>query len=434
MVTVLVQGAVRAAFVADAEVDSSVLIGGGIGVIASSKAYGVLNSSFPKNLLVIVGKYDVLFNLTELTNSELPPAFGAQEEVVPSFLYGNLSFGNARKLVVPLTTHLFEPVNPLVVSEIVWWMRSSFTAEDLVAQNNLNQTYLQRDAAVLISFASFLMIVLFAFDLIACKIGLELKDKAVNAEKAVFGEWKTLLFWAVIELALLLPMFSFGFAVSFPPLVFGASVAWWVISVGAVGLLLWAGLLTRFSKAKFNLRNNFRIRFDKKYLILILSLIVFMVAVVTLSEHTFNINFKIVTPILRSFTSVNRIIVFFEFLPFFLTYFLAEGFYLRGFSCLSKVRSKFLSGLLSCFKVAFGKVSPFIFMLCMQYLPAVLLGIWLFPSFVGFLLDFFWLITPIFFITTACSWWFYRKTGNLWTGAVFNSLVMAWVASTVFPF
>ena len=59
-------GAIRAAAAEDGHIDAVVLIAGGLGDVAQGPEYGTLNSTFPKNLLVVVGKYDVLFNLTEL--------------------------------------------------------------------------------------------------------------------------------------------------------------------------------------------------------------------------------------------------------------------------------------------------------------------------------------------------------------------------------
>jgi dienelactone hydrolase len=120
-------GAVRATFVEDSRILASVLVAGGVGNVSEGPAYGILTPSFPKNLLVIVGKYDVLFNLTQLEAEELPPVFGTQERVVPLVLYGSFSSQTARKLVVPATTHLFEPLDSGVVSEIVVWMERSFT-------------------------------------------------------------------------------------------------------------------------------------------------------------------------------------------------------------------------------------------------------------------------------------------------------------------
>ena len=82
----------------------------------------------------------------------------------------------------------------------------------------------------------------------------------------------------------------------------------------------------------------------------------------------------------------------------------------------------------------FGKTAPFIALLSLHYIVRIMFGIWILPSFAGFLLEFLWLILPIFAITTVFSSMFYKRTENIFPGALFNSLLMAWVASVVFPF
>jgi len=49
-------------------------------------------------------------------------------------------------------------------------------------------------------------------------------------------------------------------------------------------------------------------------------------------------------------------------------------------------------------------------------------------------MEFLVLIIPIFAITITVSWWFYNKTQRIGYGAVFNVLLMSWVASVIFPF
>ncbi len=89
-------GAVRAAAAEDGQIEAVVLIAGGLGDVAQGPEYGTLNSTFPKNLLVIVGKYDVLFNLTDLAAKVLPSAFGTNQTVVPNVLYGGFESQTAR--------------------------------------------------------------------------------------------------------------------------------------------------------------------------------------------------------------------------------------------------------------------------------------------------------------------------------------------------
>jgi len=428
-------GAVRATFAADGGIGASVLIAGGLGEMSEGPAYGVLNSTFPKNLLVIVGKYDVLFNLAQLEVEELPSAFGTHEEVVPGVVYGSFSSQTARKLVTPATTHLFEPVDSLVVSEIVAWMENVFKPEEvLVARVNVNQTYLEREAAILVSLVAFFGVVFLAFFPLAHAARLRPEKGMGKREHAVLRDWKIFVVWGVLGLALFLPMFFVGFAILFPPLIFGASIAWWALSVGVVGLLVLVGFLPRFSRVKANLKAALVEAFDGKCLFVTLVLLTLMFVVVSLLEGAFSINLRIVSPLFHGLTSTRRILAFFAFLPFFLVYFLVEGLYFHELHDWTGQNQGFLSGLLSCGRSVLGKVAPFVTVICLQYVPIVLFNLWIFPSFVGFLVEFLWLIAPIFIITTTCSWWFYRNTKSVWSGAVFNALMMAWVASTVFPF
>ncbi|MCJ7760712.1 hypothetical protein MUP59_06165 [Candidatus Bathyarchaeota archaeon] len=67
-------------------------------------------------------------------------------------------------------------------------------------------------------------------------------------------------------------------------------------------------------------------------------------------------------------------------------------------------------------------------------MPKMFLGIWILPNYIGFLVEFLWVITPIFALSTISSWWLHRNTNNVTAGAVLNALIMAWVAAVVFPF
>lgn len=426
-------GAVRAAAVADSGIGASVLVAGGVGDLSEGPAYGVLNASFPKNLLVIVGRYDVLFNLTQLETEELPSAFGTYERVVPGVMYGSFSSQTARKLVVPKTTHLFEPVDSTVVLEIVTWMENSFkSSEVLAAQTGANQIYIWREVASLVSLAAFLGVVSLAFFPLARVARLE--SEMVGREHVILRGWKVFAIWGMLGLILFLPMFFVGFAISFPPLVFGASIAWWMLSVGLVGLLALVWVLPRFSKVRIELKAILVKTFSQNHVFVAVALFLLMFAVVSLLQSVFNFNLRIVSPLFRSLASVRRGLAFLAFLPFFLAYFLAEGLYFFQFRSWIRQTPGYFSDLLGCGKAVVGKAAPFVAVICVQYVPILLFNVWVFPSSVGFLVEFLWLIAPIFIITTICSWWFYRNTRSVWLGAVFNTLMMAWVASTTFPF
>ncbi|MEM2089205.1 MAG: hypothetical protein QXF52_11175, partial [Thermoproteota archaeon] len=80
------------------------------------------------------------------------------------------------------------------------------------------------------------------------------------------------------------------------------------------------------------------------------------------------------------------------------------------------------------------KIAPYILVMGMQYIPMFLFEIKPLTSFLGFLIEFLPLITVLFIISTACSWWLHRVTSSIGTGTVFNALLFAWVSAGVFPF
>lgn len=159
-----------------------------------------------------------------------------------------------------------------------------------------------------------------------------------------------------------------------------------------------------------------------------------MFAVVSVLERSINVVLWIVSPLLRVFVSVQRTLALLEFLPFFLTYFSMEGpISMKRHTVISRgevVRP--ISWAVSARDLA--RSHPFVAVICLQYLPVVFLDLRVFLTYVGFLVEFLWLVVPVFAVTTTCSYLFYRCTGSVWSGALFNALVASWVVSTVFPF
>ena len=186
---------------------------------------------------------------------------------------------------------------------------------------------------------------------------------------------------------------------------------------------------------KIRLKETLKEALGKKEIIAGLTLFLVLFTVASLLESVFNVNLRIITPIFRALTDPRRIWAFLSFLPFFTTYFIAEGLYLHEpYKLKQQQKQGRLADLHEYISVIIGKTAPFLMVICLQYLPAIVFGFWVFPSFSGFIFEFLWLIVPIFIITTTSSWWFYRKTRRIGLGAFFNTLMMAWVAAAVFPF
>lgn len=428
-------GAIRAAAAKDSQIDAVVLIAGGLGDVANGPEYGVLNSTFPQNLLVVVGKYDVLFNLTELASKGLSSAFKPNQTVVPGVLYGSFQSQTARKLFTPSTTHLFEPFDSATITETIAWMQNAFkTTQASETKLNANLIYVEREAAILAVVIGLFGIILLAFFPITRAIGSK-PQKDVPAKRFLnLGDWRAYAVWDALNLALFLPMVFVGFVISFPPLIFGASVAWWMLAIGAIGLLILTKNIPKLFDSKIELKKTLKQTFDRKDWLAAIILFAILFAVASSLETIFSLDLRIIAPIFRAITSERRLGAFLAFLFFSLVYFIAEGLYLHEFTDQKQQKQGNWNDLRNCCKTVLIKIASFLAIICLQYLPKVFFNIWVLPGTVGFLVEFLWLIIPIFIIATACSWWFYKNTHRMGTGAVFNALLIAWIASVVFPF
>jgi len=428
-------GAVRATVARETQIDATILVAGGLGDIAEEPEYGVLNSTYPRNLLVIVGKYDVLFDLKELTSEELPAAFGTQQEILPNVLYGEFSAQTARKLIIPPTTHLFEPVDPTTISEIVAWIEYSFgknqNSDSLLSPRYV---YVQREVAILLGLVGLVGTTFLLFFPIAKAVHLENQRKMPIDKKTPSDKWRPYAFWATINLVLFVPMFGVGSAIAFPPLLFGASIAWWMMVSGLVGLLVLTKFPRKVLRKSFSLKETIIHYFSRKEVIGAIISFAIVLTITTILAGSFNFTFRIISPIFRDFSSTSRVLAFPAFIPFFFLYFVSESLFLHDLPRTDSERPTTRNDIRNYAVTIISKILPFAVLLAIHYSTKVFFDFWILPGFVGFLMEFLWLILPIFVITTSISWWFYKNTQSIGYGALLNALLMSWVASVVFPF
>lgn len=415
-------GAVRAASSQINNIKATVLIGGSLGDVASGEGYGQLNATHPKNMLIIVGQYDVLFNITELTTKALLPLFDAAVPVEIDQIYGNFEIQTARKLVTPSTTHLFESLDSTVITQSIIWMKEALQDTQTSSQDVI---YPIKEFAQVTALSTLLALILLAYFPFSTLLKFTYKTQNTITELSK-KKWKTYLVWAILNLGLFFLMIPVGLAIGFPPLIFGSSIAWWLLAQALIGLLILQktnlGVSINKSSPIKTIQNALTC---KKEIVIASTLFLILYVTITVIE-TFNINIKMVAPILQTFTSIDRVLFFFVFLPFFILYFIVQYLFLLRENNSMKTRLPYL-------EYAFANVSPFMLLLAINFLPKIILDTWIIPNAIGFLIEFLWLMTPIFFITSICSFYFYRRTNDIALGAFFNTLLFAWISATVFP-
>jgi dienelactone hydrolase len=428
-------GAARATVAKETQIGATILVGGGLGENAEDPEYGVFNSTFPKNLLVIVGKYDVLFDMKELTSEQLSPIFGTQDEVVPDVLYGDFETQTARKLITPSTTHLLEIADPIAISEIVSWTEGSLGKnQNPAAPLSSGLIYGQREVVVLLALIALVGTAMLSFFLTDKLFHIRNGKESPAKEETHPHQWRIYALWAIVNLVLLFPMFGVGYVVQFPPLVFGASIAWWLMVSGLVGLFIITKFSRRITGKALSLKQTLRNHFSKKEAIGAIMSFALVLTVVTVLGLNFDFTFRIISPLLRDFSSARRVLAFFAFTPFFFAYFLSEGLFLHDLPQHNPYSPKTRQEIRNYAETVIGKILPYVVLIAIHYSSKILFDVWIFPSFVGFLMEFLMLIIPIFLITTSISWWFYRRTQRVGYGTLLNTLLMSWVASVIFPF
>jgi dienelactone hydrolase len=425
-------GAVRAAAAAHREVKATVLIAGGLGEMASNQlTYGVLNTTFPRNLLVAIGRQDVLFNLNQVSGEWLPPVFGVQE-VSTGRLYGDFNSGTARKLVAPATTHLLEPLEPTIVSETVVWMSSALEPSEARRVGLLDEglTYPYRETMMLLSIFSLIGLTFPVSRFILLKAP---RRKAVGVEHGSLKDWKIMVIWGALSIALLLPTFLLGFSLAFPPVLFGSSIAWWLLMVAITGILLILLVIPGFSGVRLRMRTLVSESFTWQEASAAISLFLMLYVIVYLIDLLLGMNLWVFVPIFKVLRTLSRITLFLTFIPFFLVFFYVEGIYLHVLRGGGR-ESRFLTEALAMGRTVGIKIAPYILIMGLQYIPMFLFEVKPLTSFLGFLIEFLPLITLQFTISTVCSWWLHRLTSSIGMGTVFNALLFAWISAGVFPF
>lgn len=422
-------GAARATAAAHSDIFASVYIAGGFGEMVDDPEHGVLNSTFPKNLLVIVGEHDVLFDLN-LFKKQLIPIFADAQDILCNRLYGSFLDGTARKLLTPTTTHLFEPVDQSVVLETANWINDAMGSEDSTMRPE--PTYISREMGIVVSLVALVGMV-FPISSIAIDSFASIGQRRAKATLGSLEDWKILVSWGFLGLLLFIPIFLLGFVIPFPPLIFGSSFAWWLLVVAIAGLAMALSVLPKYSTIRIDLRSAVSRSFNLRDSVFAVGMFGLLYSVACLTETVLQIDLRfLVIPVFNALKSVDRFLSFLVLVPFFMVYFFTEGLYLHGFHDWSEEESSKRSAI-SMAKVVLIRILPYAILLCVHYPAMFWLNIRVLPSFLGFLMEFLLGVIPLFGISVSYSWWFYRKTSTVGIGAILNSLLFAWSAAATFP-
>ena len=420
-------GAVLSASLNSGTIKSTILIGGGVnGTLTESSG---MNDTTPNNLLIIIGQFDVLFNIPQLkSDSGLQSVFNTSSEIQEDTLYGSFSDSTARELYTIPATHLFEVENPDAIATITDWLSKSldFTPNN---QNGDYSSFFLRDISLICSFICFVILVLLFSRILIQKLNLKKKDLSLEFQQISRGNYLLLgLSWSILSLILFMPSQIIGSIIIFPPLIFGSFFAFWHL-LTAIGAFLILVLYKKRKYISYNLKLFLKSVIDNKEFILFAIGVFAGIYIITVFiEEFLHLNFKLFIPVLNEIGSADRIIIFFMILPYTLLFFFFQNIYYYYLSDYKDYSSK--TTLLLQITLLEG---PFIVILAIFYLPIFLASIVLIKGTTGFFTEFLVPTTAVFIITTVINWFFYRETENITIGTVLNALLVALTISSLFP-
>jgi len=231
----------------------------------------------PKNLLVIVGGYDVLFNM-ETLGDRLKVAF-PQNTPELNKVKGDPDKGTMTLLLTPPTSHLLEPVEPQIVEATINWFNRVNGIETSYAQS-----YLIREALIFSALILFITAILMV---------LTSSETGTQSE----FDWSLGGIYGGVGFVIFLPSMLLGNYAPFPPHVFGSSIAWW--------LLVWCVVM--YILSRFWRKDDSTQIIHQQDIRIALALFVACYSFCSGLEFFFGFGYRMLVPIMRSLT-IRRLI------------------------------------------------------------------------------------------------------------------------------
>ncbi len=399
------------------------------------------NTTIPVDILVTVGSFDSFFSGRDL--QDIADAFGVPS-VEPGEIYGSFSNGTARKFVITPTNHLFETIEPTIVSESVEWMKNSL-------KNGVDDEYWIPSNSLIFSFwllgglIALVGLLLTIFPL----IGLLLDQPIFSSLKGVPSEyaasnrtfWGLGLVYGAIGLGTFFPFLLVGGIIgSVIPLPqdLGVSVMAWMIGTGLLALLVAYIIIRKRWEGSVSLRGLLKTngKFLKGLVMtLVLSLIVFgwLYAWTLVVDLGFALDLRCFLPGFNDMILAEAVIFPVYFIGF-LIYFLVESVWLMGLMLPKASDSIPRTEFNWSMKAITIKSIPYLIMIAIEYGGGLLTGTAVVPGMIGYSWLFFYAFTPWFVVCSAIIAIAYRRTGKHWLGAMISALICAWLLVTILAF
>ena len=402
--------------------------------------------TYPRNLGLIFSEFDEFSGLmwgspvakNIVTTDKLKKLFNTTETVEVGKLYGSIAEGTARKLYQPSTTHPKVHFSTEAIGNAVEWMQMT-----LKGGNNLppsDQTWYWKE---FFNFLALIGMVILIFPvgrfLLQTEYFKELSEEPA-AKKALtgWGWWVGAVITALVPIPLYILAWlthSQGIASAsyiWPQWV-STTVIFWAMGVAVVSLilfLLWHCLSNKkkgAGAADYGVSwSNQGLHWSKIGKSFILAFIVVFIAHLSLaiSSWAFQTDYRLWVFAIKPLDVLHFGMMFGYIIPFML-YFLVLGTVLHGQMRPGKEGSSIGFAKESIINIIL-LIGGYIVFLLYHYIPMFSGGTLSIPdlNLAGIVM---WQFIPIFAIVGIVSTYFYRKTGHIYVGAFFCSMLVTWI-------
>lgn len=410
----------------------------------------------PKNMLMIIGKYDEFRKrMTGTQDIEREWMHTPQSrKVIPvaqpglNQTYGDFAQGTARKVFVPPITHIQESHNRAAIAEALIWMKKALNPPDRYWIDPTRQIWPIKEWATLTAMLACFTSLLFLGALLLKGKFFQTLQGSPSPAYACTGKsyfklaaLNAVLMWLYLPLIFVLfglHVFVVPIDKVFPMMMVNGTV-WWFFWINIIGFFLFRSWLKKPAQSGLTLA-DLGISFGRPGLALegtalgktiLLGMILFGYAYISehLLEYLFIVDFRFWMPFASDLTPYRARLCLLYF-PFILIGFLGTGIFLHG-----QLRRPFQNTWLKTFfswsiSNSFALITPLILFLMLQYVPLFTTGA--IPlvgpggMFVTFILNLFHIVM-VLFMTIPISTWFFQLTGKIYLGAVVNAALVTWM-------
>ncbi len=407
----------------------------------------------PSNMLMILGKYDEYrermtgtrdFENDWMSSEETRGVFPVSNPEMGE-TYGSFADGTARRVFMPHVTHVQESHDREAVAEALEWIRAALAPDpDLWIAADQQIWPIKEWATFAAMLAAVFSVLPLGYLLLGTGAFESLRGKPDGEYVCTTsGTWRHgLINGALMMLYLPLVLVLFGFHVyvlpidkAFPMMMVNGAVFWFVV-INLIGFFIfkawarkneisWKDLGISRSETGFGLDW----KWTGKSVLLAVVLFGFVYALEHRLEAMWLVDFRFVFPFASDFTGY-RFLMFLLYLPFLLIGFIQLGIFLNGQLRPPEKSTWFRSFLHRTGRGLLVMLVPLLIHIAIQYIPLFTSGFIPFvgpgAALVGFVINLAHIIL-VLIMMIPISTFFYQVTGDIYTGALLNALLVAWM-------